>query len=521
MNIWLVTTGSSDVQLISNEDWNDWWQAIKQSVYRIRFNPSRAIDDDGEPYRLPARVLGIAYDQLPDRVKPHLSFPLLQNFTQELKLKAVEIDQIIVLMSDQENLFPESERETTRCPYWQDTCQLYPVLTDYFCAQFPDAVVTPLILKPSERGLDDWDAVLELVQQEVESLHFEAEPQTVYVSHQAGTPAISSAVQFSSLARFGDRVKFLVSSEQATQLSKILPSSSYLKGIRKQEAEALLGSHNYSGVKALVKDYLKGREETDTLLSAATQWNVAKFDEFLEGLTDYSKFSSEVADCKKAENWWWIAYEEVYLALIRKEQGNIVEAFFHSFRAFEGIFASWGKQYFDEHIEFIGGVPHLNPSALDDTRDYFSSRKCNDVSDLKKIKEKLEALKAKPPEEKIKTDERVKLDMQTLCKFFRSSRYKEYKKDCGELEIFWDTKNNKENNVSEKRNNIVHQIRGMSEVDLWNFWDVTSQKEWEGRLLTFLNFIIKGDFPEGFKTLEEASLMFKVHQELEKAIAQL
>jgi len=32
---------------------------------------------------------------------------------------------------------------------------------------------------------------------------------------------------------------------------------------------------------------------------------------------------------------------------------------------------------------------------------------------------------------------------------------------------------------------------------------------------------VKEDFPEGFATLEDASLMVKVHQELEKAIADL
>jgi len=208
--------------------------------------------------------------------------------------------------------------------------------------------------------------------------------------------------------------------------------------------------------------------------------------------------------------------------VIREKQDNIVEAFFHSFRAFEGIFSSWGRQYFDEHIEYIDGVPYLNPSALDDVRDYFSRRKCKDVSDLKKIKEKLEALGAKPPEENnIKSDERVKLEMQTLCKFFRSSRYKEYKDNCGELEIFWDTKNNKENNVSEKRNFIIHQVQGMSEPDLWKFWDVASPEKWEDRLLKFLNFIVKESCPEGFNTLENASLMAKVHEKLESAIAQL
>ncbi len=491
MNIWLVTTGSSDVQLTSNEDWNGWWQAIKQSVYRIRFNPSRAIDDDGEPYRLPARVLGIAYDQLPDRVKPHLSFPLVQNFTQELKSKAIEIDQIIVLMSDQENIFPESERETMRCPYWQDTCRLYPVLTDYFRTQFPDAIATPLILKPSERGLDDWDAVLELVQHEVESLHFETEPQTVYVSHQAGTPAISSAVQFSSLARFGDRVKFLVSSEQATQLSKILPSSSYLKGIRKQEAKKLLERHDYSGVEALLKDYPKNNNTT-VLLEAAIQWNFAKFDEFAEELQKLSdrEFACEVQE--RSRQWWWKAYEAAYLALVRLDQKNGVEAFFHSFRAVEGLISKWAEVHFSEHIDPNNDSPKLKVSILEDpVLNYFGKSKYTDRK------------------EELRKDGFVILSGFPLYALLRDAK-PNWKKDCKELTDFIEK-------IAPTRNKVFHRLRGLEIDDVFKSWLVDDATMLEEKILKYLNFVSS----QSFSSLTETSLMKKVHEKLESAIAQL
>ena len=148
MNIWLVTTGSSDVQLTCDEHWNDWCQDIKKSLHRLPFEPVRAIQDEGEPYRLPARVLGIAYDKLPNEVLSHLAFPLLKGFTRRLKEQGTQIDRIVILMSDQENIFSEAERETTRCPYWQDTCQLYPILEGYFQEHFSEATLIPLMLKP-------------------------------------------------------------------------------------------------------------------------------------------------------------------------------------------------------------------------------------------------------------------------------------------------------------------------------------------------------------------------------------
>jgi hypothetical protein len=202
-----------------------------------------------------------------------------------------------------------------------------------------------LFLKPTstDEGLDHWNAVLKLVQYEFSSLDI-PDSATIYVSHQAGTPAISSAVQFSSLSLFGKQVKFLVSNERDTKLTKILLSSEYFKSIRKKEAETLLKRHDYSGMQALISEYIQQDNEFKILLDAAIQWNFAKFDNFADEIQKLS--DSKLQDLQdlttmikeRRQNWWWNAYEEVYLAEIRRRQGSIVEAFFHSFRAFEGIF---------------------------------------------------------------------------------------------------------------------------------------------------------------------------------------
>jgi len=519
MNVWILTIGSSDIQLKTKINWTRLFRDVRSQLDDRGFNPS---DGNEGRFLVPARVLGVVYGQ--QQAEQHfndLVFPLIDNFLSEIKDQP--IDKIILVLGDQ-SIFQPTERRSQNHAYWQDTCTLKPLLEKYLKQKLeensPNLQFQPLFLRPTSiaEGLDDWNAVLRLVQNEFSSLEF-PDDATIYVSHQAGTPAISSAVQFTSLSRFGQQVEFLVSNERDAKLTRVLDSSEYLKGIRKKEAEALLKSHNYSGVKALVEDYLKGNEETNILLNAAIQWNVAKFADFLDCLQDYPTFASEVAERTREENWWWIAYEEVYLALIRKDQGNIVEAFFHSFRAFEGIFAAWGEQRFGQYFETIKGVPYLNPLILDDPKNYFSNKRCKDVNDFKKLKIQLEDLKKIPPEE-VKNDDRVKLDMATICKMFRGFRYKEYKQWCEALKIFWDT-SEEGINVSNKRNFIVHQVQGMAESDLWRFWGVTSPEDWKNRLLEFLNFIVKEDFPEGYASLEAASLMVKVHQELERAIAHL
>jgi hypothetical protein len=532
-NIWIITTGSSDVQLTSKDDWSDWRYNIKNSIYSLPFEPTRSINEDGEPYRLASRVLGIAYAHSPEEVYSHLTFPLLENFIQVLKQDEIQLDHIVILVSDQEEIFPELERETQRCAYWQDTCQLRPALEKYLHDQFPETAIESLILKPEfsspRKGLDDWDSVLSLVQKVFQALKFEIDPQTVYVSHQAGTPAISSAVQFTSLSRFGKRVRFLVSNEHDSDLTKVLDGSEYLKGIRKKEAQELLKYNNYLGLQNLISDdlddegnrnitiFFKASENRNItiLLQAAVQWNCAEFEEFKTILLENADEPLKKKISEQSSNWWWIAHEEIYLAVIRRNQGNIVEAFFHSFRAFEGVFAAWGNKEFGEHIRECNGVTYLMPEILADPKGYFSEQQCKGNVTLKEFKQKLEFLQS-ADQKKIKSNDRIQLNFATLCKLFRAFRYKEYKNECQELKIFWETSGK---GVSTKRNLIVHQIQGMSEPTLWEYWWVSSQEEWAEKLLKFLNFIAKKDLPKEFESLADASLMSKVHRELEVAIA--
>ncbi len=553
MHLWIVTIGSSDVQLISDKVnqakgrtenqrsdkvWNCWYtDDLRADCYDISFEPKQILRDKEEAYRISPRILGRVYqasdESRQQEIWDYLTFPLLDNFVQALNNYPAP-EAIAVFLTDQSTIFEsDRQRSTLKSPYWQDTCELELILQTYFAEKFPGAPCKfiPLIPKSEAESLDNWNAVLDLVRGEFRNLTIADQPiqvnsgENVYVSHQAGTPAISSAVQFCSLAKFGDRVKFLVSNEyNPTFPEKPLEGSSYLRGIRIQEAKALLGekSYNYAAVEALIGNYLKENEEINMLLNAARNWNVAKFNDFLDCLKLHPKFASEVTERTREENWWWKAYEEVYLALIRKDQGNIVEAFFHSFRAFEGIFAAWGQIYFKQHIESPKGIPYLSPSVLTDTEHPFSKvsgkKAKKAISD---IKSKLESLSQKLQGEdvKIAKHERVEMNLRTLCNLFKSIRYADYDQNCPALKIFWD--DDDDQNVSEKRNLIVHQVQGMADSDLWQFWGVSSQEDWKNRLLEFLNFIVKQDFPEGFASLEAASLMVKVHEELERAIASL
>lgn len=576
MNIlWILTIGSSDIQLESKaitkkkrkeleqpkrretqQAWRYWYKPL-QSYLRnghenLTFEPMPISRDLEASYRIEARVLGMLYqyhqehnDATDEKISTHdeiwsyLTFPLLDNFVDELNKEGrQQPDEIALILTDQSAIFTTKHERKEDSPYWQDTCCLEPILERYFQNKYPeakilkfqqDAATEPrsITLKPEDntQGLDNWNSVLELVRNEFKQLRNNTDkdncdPEWIYASHQAGTPAISSAVQFSSLAMYGDRVSFLVSSERNLAKTQLIESPSYLQGLRREEAKGLLKRYDYAGVNDLVGQYLE--HDDRVRLEAAILWNVAKFEAFAKKLRELSEPNFVDMVGKRLQTWWWIAYEESYLAIIRQTQGNIVEAFFHSFRAFEGVFASWGQSRFSQHIEVFKGVPCLNPSILDDTENPLAKVSVKKAKKaISDIKSTLEALSHKLQSEdaKITKDDRVEMNLRTLCNLFKAIHYADYNQNCKDLKIFWD--DNKDINVSEKRNYIVHQVKGMMEPDLWEFWGVSSEQEWQARLLFFLNFIVKEDFPVGFATLEEASLMAKVHKELAAAISQL
>lgn len=273
MAIWIVTIGSSDVQLdsdkISKEKgrsknqysekmWTDWYDDdILDECHDIKFELKQTYNHVNQLYRIEPRVLGTVYQyhspQIQEQIFSYLTFPLLDTFVERLKAETDQLDQIIVLLTDQSQIFSEDHiQHQITCPYWQDTHQLQPILARYFQAEdkFPNTPCEWINLAPksNDPGLDEWDYVLDLVRNELDSLSFTTNPnqatsQTVYVSHQASTPAISSAVQFMSLARFGKRVQFLVSNEYDLERpAKVIGNSQYLRGIQVQQAKGLIQS---------------------------------------------------------------------------------------------------------------------------------------------------------------------------------------------------------------------------------------------------------------------------------------
>ncbi|MFO0002444.1 MAG: hypothetical protein ACK559_15045, partial [bacterium] len=140
-------------------------------------------------------------------------------------------------------------------------CTLAPLLKWYF--QKPEFNCTPefqyFIPDGDAAGIDNWDATLSLVETTLTDLNIDTN-QEVYVSHQAGTPAASSAVQFVSIGNF-KKVKFLVANEyfdaedfEIKSKSQIVDSSRYQRSLQIQKAKQLI----LKGLPAAAKELLIG-----------------------------------------------------------------------------------------------------------------------------------------------------------------------------------------------------------------------------------------------------------------------
>lgn len=513
MKLWIVTIGSSDVQLDSDKVsrdkdrtekqrsdkvWRDWYDDIKPDCYDISFVPKTAFPDIEESYRIPSRVLGTVYQEnsteVQDEIWSYLTFPLLNNFSQRLKGLG-GLGAIAYLLTDQSAIFDsDEERRKPKSPYWDDTCKLEPILQRYFEKEFPGVQLIPLKLSPAEKpGLDDWDKVLGLVQNELNTIQLDSEPDTVYVSHQAGTPAISSAVQFMSLARFRENVKFLVSSEYS-QETKTIHNSTYLGAIQRQEAIALLEQYDYVGIRDIL-GLSKTDSKTDSsndkakyikyLLDAAEQWNYAEFQKFKNILT-----KRKLLDIKEFP-WYQSGYESAYLAWIRLEQGSTVDAMFHSFRAVEGSICKWVEKRYDAHIcKDPKYGPQVKLSIRQELPGYFNAL-------------------SQGNQEKFQKHGKMGLYGDPLYDLFKQAR-SDWKTN-PDIKAVWDV-------AKAERNNLFHRLDGLQESELFDAWNTKNKENWKKRLLDCLNFIAQPDLPKPFTSLEEASLMAQVHQKLEAAI---
>ncbi len=214
MSLWILTTGNSDIHLKHDKNWGAIYNKEVRSKLEcnkfanvVQINP----DDKSLGYKAPTRVLGHVYENQGEKYETDLEFPLLNTFRNYFEENKIKLDKVIILLTNQANVFNEQSRVYKYSPYWQDTCTLESILKWYFEKYFNLVPKFEKLEPEINKGLDRWNETLNLVANTINKIEYNV-LKPVYISHQAGTPAISSAVQFLSLNKF-QKVKFVLSNQ--------------------------------------------------------------------------------------------------------------------------------------------------------------------------------------------------------------------------------------------------------------------------------------------------------------------
>lgn len=311
MSIWIVTIGNSDVQLRTHDNWEGFYDE------NIKYNTEIKDCDDKDKFEniikdeatnlfpVSARVLGIVYEKHLQQNYSDLAFPLLDTFCRYFENNpADKPSKVIILLTDQKNIFSDDgvnineKAHKKESPYWQDTCTLEPIIKKYF--EKPEFKIAPIfktLIPETSKGLDHWDdtltAVKNIINKVKNELRLDPEynaQEPIYVSHQAGTPAISSAIQFVSLSEFNN-VKFLLSNifyEDYERKSEpdLVDVSHYWRGIQIQKAKQLVIDGLPAAALALLKeiDYVDNKNVKRRLETMVSVFNIrnsfTKGDEF-------------------------------------------------------------------------------------------------------------------------------------------------------------------------------------------------------------------------------------------------
>lgn len=521
--IWIVTIGNSDVKLTSDDEWGHLRESKRSALNPCYGDFSKPTEESDGLLSLPARVLGIIYGDALETHWKHFSFPLLSAFIKEIRSnKKNQPDRIIVLLTDQTKIFLDSNDESTYdrsdsdSPYWKDTCCLKPIFQKYFDEEFGKNKVEFYDLKPDRpnEGLDNWDSTLRLVQKEFDNWNI-SRGDRVIVSHQAGTPAISSAIQLTALMKFGKKVQFLVSSEFIKNQAYFLPGSSYFDTLQIQEAQQLLARFDYAGVKrALDKIELKDPEKQanlNHLLDLSELWNAAKFDDFASKM-------GEPADSRSKE-WWWKGYEMAYLAWIRMRQESPTEALFHSVRAVEGLICEWVIKTHSAHIWYKffetdnNGIYSLDEKGMK-IPEYHHQRFRGHQEGSPVAKKTIDnRFKLELFENQRNALQKDKLGIygQTLYTLFKVTFEGSIQNH--PINIVWEQ-------LADERNELFHRLKGITEQEVYDAWGCNNKEKWEKVLFECISLVSEIQNPV-FKSLKQASLMSKVHQKLENLINNL
>lgn len=419
-----------------------------------------------------------------ERIRPVIFGKLLQE-------KAAEIDRVYLVATNQKQETDSNKFDHTK----RDTIYSSLLIQDWLAQNHPNITAETIELGSDGTNPADFEQMFRWWRQTWSTKIQVNLKQPLWVCLKGGVGQASEACRISGLSLYGDRIQFFEFQQNNAENKAGIPSNytgpflgtNYLWDRTRQQALQLLERYDYAGVFSLelLQTYFQQDSRTfdsiANLVKAGLSWNQGNFDDFYT----YAKPLLTLQQKQQIDKFWWQAYEEAYLSLIRLKQNNTTEAMFHSFRAVEGILSEWAIATFSEVSSQPNRFPILNSSIV------------HKYPRLKHLFESKDQLSTGVPLELWR--------MQCLLEAYIS-----------------DTRTNQNiksffKNAREQRNNLFHRISGMTPINVFQAWghDINDENKWEKRVLNCLNLVTG----ERFHSLSQASIFASTHQRVKQVIS--
>lgn len=411
-----------------------------------------------------------------DRIKPVIIGKLLTE-------KAADIEKVYLIGTNQNSEVPERKKDTVY------SCEL---IKSWLTYNYPHIIVEVITLGIDGTNPANFEQMFRWWQQVWKETISIQPKQPLWVCLKGGVGQTSEASRVSGLSLYGDRIQFFdFQHNYQANIAGICSDytgpflgTNYLWDRTQQQALKLLERYDYAGLSSLdlLKTYFQQYSSclgaTAKLVEAGLSWNQGEFETFFR----VAQSSLNLQQKQQTQSFWWQAYEEAYLAVIRLEQNNTTEAMFHSFRAVEGLLSKWASANFTQEVTEIPDRFLILHKSID---------------------RRYPALK-----QYFNHDNEIELNLWIMQRLIEADSYEI--RHNNDFRSFW-------TNAKIQRNNLFHRIGGLTQKDVFKAWgdDINNQCQWETRILNCLNLVTENKF----QSLTQASLFASSHQRVKQAIA--
>ncbi len=233
----------------------------------------------------------------------------------------------------------------------------------------------------------------------------------------------------------------------------------------------------------------------------ACQWNLGQFSDFAESIRIHQP---QLAVHTKT--WWWMAYEQAQLGMIRMQQDDLAEAFMHTFRAVEAMAVNTLVEdpQVKEHLLIEENrFPRLYNTILNNPLFSDSSIINNDF--------KKELMNRDTDEVQL-----ISINIYATTMASLITRIIPVTKKSPDLKPFWEDSKEKVS-ARKLRNMLSHRLGGVSMSEILAGWQVSTVEQWKQRICKCLNLLSE----QQHASLEVASLQPHVHKVIASEIQQL